>query len=191
MHDRRQEIAEAAWRVILRDGLSRMSVRAVAREMSATTGLISHHYANKDDLVATALDLVTQRTMDTASEAGTDASGLERLEEMVLAAMPMSEESRREWQVWLAFLGYSIGNTNLIARHQQRYKTLRSFMAVEIRYLQAQSIISPKRKPEAEADALIALVDGVGLGAAVDAERFTPERQRILVRRHLDELRHT
>lgn len=35
--DRRFEVSEAAWRVIVREGLDRTSMRAIARELGCTT----------------------------------------------------------------------------------------------------------------------------------------------------------
>ena len=47
----REQVAEAAWRVILREGLHHASVRAIAAELKATTGVVTYHFHDKADLL--------------------------------------------------------------------------------------------------------------------------------------------
>ena len=185
--DRRREIAEAAWRVVVRDGLDRASLRAVAREVGATTGSVTHHFADRDDLLATALDLVFERTVGDADRDTSSLRGLDRIERLVLAAMPTGDA--RDWQVWVAFLGYSVGRPALMARHRQRYSTLRALLADEIHAARAEGATREDISPPEEADALVALVDGIGLRSVVDGKTPPTERLRLLVGRALAPLR--
>ncbi|MEL6124504.1 MAG: helix-turn-helix domain-containing protein, partial [Bacteroidota bacterium] len=59
--DRRLEVSEAAWRVIVREGLDRTSMRAIAQEMNCTTGVVTHYFRNKEALILFALGQVTER----------------------------------------------------------------------------------------------------------------------------------
>ena len=44
-HDeRREDVAEAAWRVIGRDGLEGATLREISREAGFTTGVIQHYF---------------------------------------------------------------------------------------------------------------------------------------------------
>ena len=49
--ERREEIAEAAWRVIEREGLAGADLREIAREAGYTTGVITHYFRNKRELM--------------------------------------------------------------------------------------------------------------------------------------------
>ncbi|MDP8952326.1 MAG: TetR family transcriptional regulator, partial [Actinomycetota bacterium] len=58
---RRTQIAEAVWRVILRGGLERASVRNVAREAGLSMGSLRHYFGTQAELPAFAMQLVTER----------------------------------------------------------------------------------------------------------------------------------
>ncbi len=45
--DRRLQVSEAAWRVIVREGIDRASMRAIAQEMGCTTAGVTHYFRNK------------------------------------------------------------------------------------------------------------------------------------------------
>jgi len=51
-HAQRREIfAAAALRVIMRDGIAGLTVRAVAKEAGFTTGALTHYFHSKDQLL--------------------------------------------------------------------------------------------------------------------------------------------
>jgi len=62
-HDqRREEVAEAAWRVIGRDGLEGATLREIAREAGFTTGVIQHYFRDRDELLAFAASLISEQS---------------------------------------------------------------------------------------------------------------------------------
>ena len=61
-HDRRrEEIAEATWRVIHAEGISGVSIRTVAAEAGISTGSIRHVFPSKTELLVHATELVGRR----------------------------------------------------------------------------------------------------------------------------------
>jgi AcrR family transcriptional regulator len=58
---RRQEIAEALWRVVRRDGVHEVSVRTVADEAGTSPGALRHYFASQDELLGFALRAVVDR----------------------------------------------------------------------------------------------------------------------------------
>ena len=51
-HDqRRRELLEATAAVIAAEGIEAATVRRIAREVGCTTGLVTHYFAEKDELV--------------------------------------------------------------------------------------------------------------------------------------------
>ena len=61
---RRQELAEALWRVVGRDGFEGVSLRQVAAEAGVSMGLVQHDFRTKDDMLVFSLDVMDQRTGD-------------------------------------------------------------------------------------------------------------------------------
>lgn len=183
--DRRLEVTEAAWRVIVREGLDRASMRAIAQELGSSTGVVTHYFRDKDELMLFALERVFERLFQDMEAAAKGREGFDRLEQMILAALPISAEGRPGWQVWIAFLGYAIGRENLVEEHRKRYSSLCQLIVQELTQLQAAKLIRADLDLPQEANALIALVDGIGTGVVINPEKFTAEQQQSLVRRYL------
>jgi AcrR family transcriptional regulator len=53
---RRQELVEAAWRVINRVGIDATTVREIAAESGYSTGSLAHYFHSKDDILRSALE---------------------------------------------------------------------------------------------------------------------------------------
>ncbi|MFB6395081.1 TetR/AcrR family transcriptional regulator [Polymorphospora lycopeni] len=63
---RRQQIVDAAIRVLARDGLSRTSLGRIASEAGlSSTGLITYHFADKNDVLLTVVDHLIGRCAET------------------------------------------------------------------------------------------------------------------------------
>ncbi|NEQ47183.1 MAG: TetR family transcriptional regulator [Leptolyngbya sp. SIOISBB] len=187
--DRRLEVSEAAWRVIVREGLDRTSMRAIAQEMNCTTGVVTHYFRNKQELILFALHQVTERLQGLMQVAIANVSGIDRLVAMLSSFLPVDQERQAILRVWVAFLGYAVGRDALMAEHQQSAGQLRQVMIQELATLQQQGVIRPDVEPESEANVLLALVNGVSLDTLVQAQRLSAEQQQATLQRYVDQLR--
>jgi AcrR family transcriptional regulator len=186
--DRRIEVANAAWRVIVREGLDRASMRAIAQELGSSTGVVTHYFRDKEDLILFALERVFENVLEDMKVCTKGRQGIDRLEQMILTALPLNISDKDDWKVWVAFLGYSIGREHLVQEHRKRYNFLRQIISQELAELQAANLIRASLDLALEANALIALVDGIGTGVVICPEQFSAEQQQYLVRRHINAL---
>ncbi len=186
--DRRIEVAQAAWRVIVREGLDRTSMRAIAQELGSSTGVVTHYFRDKEELTLFALEQVFEHVAAEMKACVQGRQGINRLEQMMFVALPLEHIDRDEWKVWMAFLGYSIGREHLIQAHRTRYDLLRQIIAQELADLQTAHLIRADLDLNLEANALIALVDGIGTGVVIDPDQFSSVQQQYLVRRHIHTL---
>jgi AcrR family transcriptional regulator len=187
--DRRVEVAQAAWRVIVREGLDRTSMRAIAKELGCSTGVVTHYFRDKEELTLFALEQVFEGTLEAMNACAKERQGIDRLEQMIFLALPLEATDKDDWKVWVAFLGYSIGREHLVHQHRKRYDFLRETLYQELAELQAANLIRADLDLTFEANALIALVDGIGTGVVICPEHFSAEQQQYLVRRHIHALR--
>src|SRR4029079_9112297 len=110
-HDaRREEIVDAVWRVISRDGIASATTRAIAEEAGCSNGVLSHYFADKTALLHAALDIGYRRTELQVEACLARARGLEALREVLLLTVPTTREALFGNQVELAFLGHAVGN---------------------------------------------------------------------------------
>ena len=182
---KRIEVLEATWRAILRVGLENVTFREIAAELNATTGAVVHYFRTKDEVLLYALDhLITGMVAEVARQLD-GVTGLARLERILHASLPLDEDGEIGWRIWLAFLKTSVGNTDLSAEHKRRYAFMRGALVDELNALQKQKVIRNGLDLTLEADAMVALADGLGVGRVIDPERFAPAQQRMLVKRHI------
>src|SRR5919112_1340794 len=72
-HDeRRERIAEAAWRIIEREGPDGANLRQIARETGHTTGVVTHYFRDKRELMAFAFGLVVDRSTSRMARAAAE-----------------------------------------------------------------------------------------------------------------------
>lgn len=186
--DRRLEVSEAAWRVIVREGLDRTSLRAIAQEMNCTTGVVTHYFRNKQALILFALHQVTERLKERMQAAIENVSGIDQLVAMLLSFLPLDRERQEILRVWVAFLGYAVGRDALMAEHQQSAAQLRQAIVQVLTILQEKQLIRANLNPEVEANALLALVNGVSLDSLIQAESLNLDQQEVIVRRYVGTL---
>lgn len=183
--DRRLEVAEAAWRVIVREGLDRASLRAIAQEMKCTTGVVVHYFRNKQELILFALHQVTERLQAAMAQRLASTTGVDRLVQILTVFLPADAERQNILKVWLAFLGYAVGRESLMAEHQHSAAQLRAVIIQELQALQAEGLIRAEIDPAIEANALLALSNGVSLDSLIQAHRLTLEQQEQVIRRYI------
>jgi AcrR family transcriptional regulator len=181
-HDaRREEIVDAVWRVISRDGIANATTRNIACEARCSNGVLSHYFADKTALLHAALQIGYRRTEQRVNEWLRRGRGLEALRAVLLLTVPISREALFGNQVELAFLGHAVGNRELARQHQAMYDKFRTIvrrLLVDARRLRE---IPPGAVLDAIADALVALIDGLGMEACLFPDAFPARRQRAVI----------
>lgn len=179
--ERREQVVRATCAVIARDGLERTSLRAIAHELGLTTGVLTHNFRDKDALLAFVLDAIIANLELAHIDLADDGLDLARVEAMIASVLPQADDTAVWWRVWVAFTAAALVDARLGARHTALYTRLREFWVALLRSLQARGQIRSDLDPVAQADAMICLVDGIGIQALISPKTFTPARQQQLV----------
>jgi AcrR family transcriptional regulator len=92
---RKEQIAEAALKLVSSHGLSRLSVAAVARRVGLVPSGIYRHFKSKDDILAAVLDLIERRLVENVRHALEESSDpLERLHGVLVRHIRFIREGR-------------------------------------------------------------------------------------------------
>ncbi|NER21912.1 MAG: TetR family transcriptional regulator [Symploca sp. SIO1C2] len=184
----RSKVATAALGLISREGLKGASLRAIARELDSTTGVLTHYFRNKDELLVFLLETIMTRLAEIMAQAAVGTQGLERLKVMMLAILPTTPELVTIWRVWLAFVGAALGDDGLIEEHTRHYINFKAFVREELTLLEAAGEIRSGLDLDFEAAAWIATFDGIGANMIAAPQSYSPEELDILVGRYLKNL---
>lgn len=169
---RRSEVAAAAYRLIAERGLSGLSLRAVARAVGGTTGIVTHHFADRAELVEAALDHARRTMVDRFGDLPHDAS----LVDLAVATLPTDAEMVTSWRVWLVVRAAALHDPEMARFHRAMYDEWRAALG-------RAAPGGGRRAAAPDAlDHVMAVVDGVALRAAHDPKAWPPRRQREHVR---------
>lgn len=168
--ERRRTISVAACRVIANAGLSNTTVRDIAAEAGCTTGMVVHYFAGKKEVLLAALNAassaVAERMIRLANQS-TDPY------EALCQCLPMDQTRLVEWRVWIAFWDNAIHDPDLAREQRERYRSW--YAALQLTLMAAGYSAGPAL--ERAAESLMVIIDGIGMQAVFDAERFPPDRQ--------------
>lgn len=181
--ERREELAHALWRVLAREGPARASMRAIAREAGYTTGVLSHYFRDKRELMEYGSALLIDHAISRMEAAATDGDPAAVLTEL----LPLDDDRRDEAQLWLTMMGWSNSDPalaeELTRRHQQVRQQLRPVVARLF-----PNIPTDEVRVRDLADQLLAVVDGLTVDALTNPDSYPPDRQRELLRAALSGL---
>ena len=184
----RLKVAAAALDLISREGLKGASLRAIALELNCTTGVLTHYFRNKDELLLFVLETIMTRLSEIMVKQAIGIQGLQRLKVMMLATLPITSELITIWRAWLAFVGAALGDTKLVNEHKRHYANFKAFIRQELAELQIAGEIDSKLNLDFEAAAWIATFDGIGVNMIAAPQSYSIEELDTLVSRYLKTL---
>lgn len=165
--ERRERIAEAVWRVVLREGIAGVSVRKVAAEAGLSTGALVHYVATKEALLATADRLLVGRVVGRLEASPESDTVRGAVRSVLCEVLPLDNERRTEAAVWFALAGRALVDEGAAERHYSVFDGTRELCRDITRRLAAGGHLAPGMDPEREARRLQALIDGLAVEGLV------------------------
>lgn len=177
-HDaRRREVARVAAELVAEGGIDAVTVRDVAARIGTSTGIVSHYFRDKRDLVlltfAEAASHARERIDAVLARDGGDLAGV------CDALLPLDEARRRDWQVWLAFWGRAVSDPELAAEQRRRVGDMHRTLTAVIRTAEPQCGAAEARE---RARRVLTLLTGIAAQAVFEPDLWTPAMQRRMVR---------
>lgn len=171
---RRRDVSEAVWQVMAARGFAGLTLRAVAAELGATTGLLTHYFPTKRALVEYALDLLEQRTLSRPRRHS--GEGLAALRDALLDILPLTPEAAGTSRIWVSSWDAALSDPGLSADHARRYAAGRDRLRERVAAVQKLGELPPGDPAE-----IAAAAQSFALGLVVQAlfapEAFPPPRQ--------------
>ncbi|MFI7066430.1 TetR/AcrR family transcriptional regulator [Kribbella sp. NPDC050124] len=186
---RREEIAEALWRVVRRDGIRAASVRTIAAEAGWSAGAVRYYFPDQAGLLSFAMDLVSRRVTERISalqpKGDAPTAVLRYLEEVI----PLDAERRSEFDIWMSFMAQAQAESGAggLREHVDKvHDGLRELCEMLLQALAREGVLREGTDLRREVERLHALIDGLALHASIQPDRTTPTRVRQILRHHLD-----
>ncbi|GFE25451.1 TetR/AcrR family transcriptional regulator [Streptomyces nigrescens] len=194
---RRREVVDALFRVAVRDGLQRASLRAVADEARLNIGSVRHYFAGQEELMRFAmrsmLDRVGDRLQRRIDELG-DLDGLPgpRIRgfavELLSELLPLDDSRRAEVTVLVDFSTAARTDPTLDALAHETAVATRALVRRILTRLGSAGGLRPGLCVETETERLTSLLDGLAFTAVLRPEVLDAPTCATVLRAHLDDL---
>lgn len=171
-HDaRRKELADAAIRVIAREGLATTTLALVAAESGWSIGSMRHYFRTKNDLIAAALWRVGERLDERIRRRTAGGMAVSDLRAAAVELLPLDADRREESRVWLAFLAQAAVAPDLADAAEDAARRLQEPLAARIAHVAGTGDLRPDVDAEHEAARLRVLLDGLSLQLVTSPRR--------------------
>ncbi|MFI6102031.1 TetR/AcrR family transcriptional regulator [Lentzea sp. NPDC051213] len=190
---RRQAVAEAVFRVVVRDGVEQASLRNVALEASLAIGSIRHYFDSHDDMIIFAVEAlihsIDQRVVAHVQSLE-DRTDLRRPAERVLSEiLPLDDRRRDEAVLWLAFATAARTRPSLLPHAERLYDGVRALSGRALTVMAEAGTVAAGLDIALETERLASLLNGLTVDGVLHPDRMTPDLTVSLLRKHLDSLR--
>lgn len=183
---KRREIIMATWRVINAGGLAGTTIREIAREAGCSSGVLSHYFADREDILASAMVMAHRgvRKRTDARIKRLHLHGLGALRILMLESLPLDEQGVLEARIEACFWGAAVGNERLMKLQNSEVEGF--CRRVRVRLLEAGQAgeLQDGVGIDDVIDECLALMDGFSIQAVLNPDRTPPSRQI----KHLDAL---
>lgn len=184
---RRTEIAAAACQAIAECGIEGVKLTDVGEAAGCTTGAITHYFADKNEVLVAALDhagaTMNVRMERVLARDPDDAVGL------LAEALPLDRKGRAEIVVWYSFWSRALADRRLTRRQRAMHRRWLDRVEALLASLAERGEAELAAPLPEEAEALAAMINGIGLRASLDPREWPKARQIAQLRRYLDRLR--
>ena len=188
-HDeRKREIAAAMWRILLREGVGAVTVRALAAETGWSVGAIRHYYKSNDDLLLFAMGEMLVSIAGRIGALDFDEPDRAVLQKAVEEMLPLDQQRKAEAQIWFTLLTRRIANPQLAVKAHNLDLVVRGAVRNVLSELATANLVSSGRDLETEVVRLHALIDGLALHALSEPPLDSPAAIRAAISTHLAEL---
>ena len=182
---RRRELADAACRVIARNGLEATTLADVAGESGWSIGSIRHYFPNKDELIASALWRVGERVDERIRDRTAGGMTMKDLRTAATELLPLDADRRIEAVVHLAFLAQAAVVPALGDASEGAAQRLQEPLAARIAYAVQAGELPAGLDAEDEAARLRVLLDGLRLQLVTTPRQTSAEWALAVLDDHL------
>ena len=177
--ERDRLVSEAAWRVLVRDGLTELSVRKVAAEAGLPPSSLRYSFPTQASVRDSAVALLVERMAQRVARHGAHEDPADEARAILLELLPLDDERRVEMEVSLALGAMAATDRALWQAHQRTHLAVRAACARAIQLTGADP---------SEVAGTHALIDGLALHLVRQAPDAGDDWALVALDAHLERL---
>ncbi|MGI2326891.1 TetR/AcrR family transcriptional regulator [Planococcus sp. YIM B11945] len=181
---RKDWIAEAAWRVILKHGIEGASARNIAKEAGLSLGSLRYYFTTQEELMEYANRLIYERITKRADEIfKKDIDPREKIVQVLYELIPKGGELAQETEVRLAFKVHALHTKASYAGDEDGvYMAVKTVMS----NLVLLNLLKKETNLALETERLYSFMDGLALDSLLRPEHLDETKIGELLIYHLN-----
>lgn len=184
--DRRRELAEAAWRVILRSGIDGATTREIARESGYSPGVLTHYFDSKDDILRAVLELSHTTILRRWDDILATHEGTPTLRTFLLESIPLEQRHADETHIEISFWSRALVNDDLRSIQRAESKRFGEILRSLVCQAQENGDLDAAAGTDDIIELLSAVIDGLSVHALLHPGRYDAARLTKLMDAQLD-----
>jgi AcrR family transcriptional regulator len=174
-HDqRRSDIIDVTWALIVKGGLEAATMREIASEAGFANGALKHYFPGKDEIIQGTYDRALGMMSEGVASAVGDATGLAALRAIVYASAPLTEEAIVAGRVLLSFWERAMSNDDLHQAYLSHLTSWRGGLRTYIEQGRADGDIVTPTPDEQLVDEIVLINVGANVMSLIAPELSTP-----------------
>lgn len=188
-HDKKRKlIAEAAWKIIEKEGIEKASIRRAAAEAGMSPGALRHYFSTKDEMLLFIIEYYIEEGKKRSDHKEWSKNPLQAVEEVLLELVPIDEEKKIETSVWWIFALRSLTSDALKEKKDEMTDGTYDLANSMIKILTLKGILSESVNADLESSRLSALIEGLSFHTLLRPDVYTPEKVKEVISYHLKTL---
>src|ERR1700730_1596 len=171
--DRRRLLVLAAAELIADEGINALTNAKIAKRLSGSTTMVTHYFRSKRELVLDTYQTMASRSRARLEQAMRGSGSGDPLAACLHALLPLDDQTRLEWRVWLAYQGMSVGDPELTRIWASRAASAVNRITRLIESDISAGRVSSSIDPHMESDRLFALVQGMSFQSMGGQKRWS------------------
>lgn len=184
--NRKEFIAECAWRVILAKGIEKASARTIAKEAGLSLGSLRYYFSTQEELLMYAEALAIERMAGKIENVFMgNLEPKEKILEVLLQLLPNEGGEEPEQAVRLFF---KFHNTHRSEREDDYQDGIYAALKNVMSNLVLLNLLKKEANLQLETDRLSMLIDGLAMESLLNRQLWGRDRKRKMLIYHLNSL---
>lgn len=176
-YDKKEEIVNAAFKIIGEEGFSGCTFRAVAREMGQTTGVISHYFKDKNELLLAILSSCFKPWFEELETALISPSPRQALHKMLIDFLPLENDFKSTPIILSSVIQSTFrSDEKLHQLYIKKYAGVRVLLTALIKKGAEKGEFRKDIDAELACEKICALHDGLCFSASLEKHHYTASR---------------
>ncbi len=186
---RRQLIIDKSTDIIADHGFDELTIRGLAASLDMSTGMITHYFDSKDQILFAALQGVHDRFFQRAKKAIGDAQGIEAIRRRMQASIPLTKSVKKDWSIMFQFWGRATHEAEFSRFMKREHNKLRQLDLDHLKQAQRQGEIDKRHNLDHIFEQLDAMTTGMGITSVFNPSRLNRASTNAIIDETLAQLK--